>query len=61
MATINADVLIIGCGIAGGITALRLADAGIPVVLATRSQDPAESNTFWSQGGIIFEGQEDTP
>ena len=61
MATINADVLIIGCGIAGGITALRLADAGVPVVIATRSQDPAESNTFWSQGGIIFEGQEDTP
>ena len=61
MATINADVLIIGCGIAGGITALRLADAGVPVVIATRSQDPAESNTFWSQGGIIFEGQADTP
>lgn len=59
--TIHADVLVVGCGIAGGITALRLADAGIPVVLATRSQDPAESNTFWSQGGIIFEGFKDSP
>ena len=57
---IESDVLIIGSGIAGSIAALRLADAGIHVVIATRSTNPEESNTFYAQGGIIYKGKEDT-
>jgi len=53
------DVLIIGSGIAGGIAALQLAEAGIPVILATRSRHPQESNTYYAQGGIIYRGKED--
>lgn len=49
------DVLIIGCGIAGATTALALADAGVPVTVVTRGQKPQESNTYWAQGGIIYE------
>jgi choline dehydrogenase-like flavoprotein len=30
---IETDVLIIGCGVAGGTVALRLADTGMPVTL----------------------------
>ena len=37
---IETEVLIIGTGIAGSVTALQLADAGIDVTLATRARKP---------------------
>jgi L-aspartate oxidase len=55
------DVLVIGCGIAGSVAALQLADAGVPVTVVTRAARPEESNTFYAQGGIIYQGPEDTP
>src|SRR5438552_13482321 len=58
---ITTDVLIIGCGIAGGTAALKLADAGIDVTLVTRTYRPEESNTYYAQGGIIYEGVGDSP
>jgi len=58
---IQCDVLIIGCGVAGSIAALQLADAGIHVVVATRSSNPEESNTYYAQGGIVYEGKGDSP
>ena len=47
---IETDVLILGCGVAGGTVALRLADAGVPVTLVTRAADPRDSNTLWAPG-----------
>jgi L-aspartate oxidase len=58
---IETDVLVIGSGVAGSIAALQLADAGIQVVVATRSSNPEESNTFYAQGGIVYKGKEDSP
>ncbi|HVN41214.1 MAG TPA: L-aspartate oxidase [Steroidobacteraceae bacterium] len=58
---IESDVLILGCGIAGGTTALELADAGLDVLIVTRAAEIGESNTYWAQGGIIFKGDEDAP
>jgi L-aspartate oxidase len=58
---LETDVLIIGCGVAGGTVALQLADAGIPVTIVTRATDPHNSNTNLAQGGIIYQGQDDTP
>ena len=58
---IETDVLILGCGVAGGTVALCLADAGIPVTLVTRAADPHDSNTNLAQGGIIYKGHEDSP
>lgn len=55
------QVLIIGCGIAGGVAALQLADAGIPVTVITRTRQPQESNTYYAQGGIIYKGKQDSP
>lgn len=55
------DILIIGCGIAGGTAALKLADAGKQVILITRAEHSYESNTHYAQGGIIYTGKDDTP
>ena len=55
------DVLIIGSGIAGATTALKLADAGVAVTLVTRGEKPHNSNTYLAQGGIIYVGKGDTP
>ena len=55
------EVLVIGCGIAGGITALQLAEAGISVTLATLTLKPEESATYYAQGGIVFRGIQDSP
>jgi L-aspartate oxidase len=54
-------VLIIGTGIAGLTAAFSLASAGIRVLLVTKAADPADCNTSWAQGGIIYEGEGDTP
>ena len=53
--------LVIGTGIAGLTTAFCLASAGIRVLLVTKAADPKDCNTFWAQGGIIYEGENDTP
>lgn len=58
---IQTDVLIIGCGIAGATTALRLArNSSRHITLITREPDPHESNTRYAQGGIISCGPDDS-
>jgi L-aspartate oxidase len=59
--TIETEVLIIGCGIAGGTAAFSLAEQGIPVTVVTRTKDPKETNTYYAQGGIIYKGENDSP
>lgn len=54
------DVLIIGSGIAGCVSALTLAENNIAVTLITRASDPADSNTFQAQGGIAYRGENDS-
>lgn len=55
------DVLVLGSGIAGAATALRLArDEQRQVTVVTRTQDPEESNTRYAQGGIVARGPEDS-
>jgi L-aspartate oxidase len=57
---IQTEVLIIGCGIAGATTALRLArDPQRRITVVTRELDPQESNTRYAQGGIISRGPDD--
>lgn len=58
---LQTEVLIIGCGIAGGTAALQLADAGVPVTVVTRAREPQDSNTLYAQGGIIYTSPEDSP
>ncbi len=58
---VESDVLVLGCGIAGGTAALELAEAGLDVVIVTRAAQPEESNTYWAQGGIIYTAPDDSP
>ncbi len=58
---LQSDVLVLGCGIAGGTAALELAEAGLDVLVVSRADERAESNTYWAQGGIIFKGEADSP
>ncbi len=53
------DALVIGTGIAGGTTALRLAQAGLRVGVLTKAERPEESATYLAQGGIVFRGEGD--
>jgi L-aspartate oxidase len=58
---IETDILIIGSGIGGGTAALKLAQAGLRVMMITRARDPHNTNTAWAQGGIIYKGHDDKP
>jgi L-aspartate oxidase len=55
------DILIIGTGLAGCAAAWAAAKRNVEVTLLTRSSQPEESNTFWAQGGIIYQGENDSP
>ncbi|OYV97232.1 MAG: L-aspartate oxidase, partial [Acidobacteria bacterium 21-70-11] len=55
------DVLILGTGVAGLAAALTAARAGADVLLICRPSDPAATNTWRAQGGIIFRGEGDSP
>lgn len=59
--TIRTDVLVIGSGLAGCAAAWAAAQQGAEVIMITRAPRPEESNTFWAQGGIIYEGKNDSP
>src|ERR1044072_2516702 len=57
----NAEVLIIGCGIAGATAALRLArNPERQITIITRASDAHEANTRYAHGGIIGRGPDDT-
>lgn len=55
------DVLIVGSGLAGCAAAWAAAKRGAEVLMITRGEAPEDTNTFWAQGGIIYEGKNDSP
>jgi L-aspartate oxidase len=48
----EADVLVVGSGIAGCATALAAAREGADVLLVTKAERPEDAATDWAQGGI---------
>lgn len=48
--------LVIGSGIAGLSTALAAADRGLSVTVVSSAGKPNNTNTWFAQGGIIYEG-----
>ncbi|MBZ0288669.1 MAG: FAD-dependent oxidoreductase, partial [Anaerolineae bacterium] len=62
MDDIRTHTLIIGCGIAGAATALRLSDdPNHHVTIISRAPDPADNNSAWAQGGIVTRSLDDSP
>lgn len=55
------DVIIVGSGVAGTVCAHTLAEAGLSVGILNKNSDMLESNTYYAQGGIVYEGQGDSP
>ncbi|HPC83604.1 MAG TPA: L-aspartate oxidase [Thermoanaerobaculaceae bacterium] len=55
------QVLVLGTGVAGVSAALAAAEAGAEVLLVSREPDPATTNTWRAQGGIVFRGETDSP
>lgn len=52
------DVLIIGTGVAGLASAIKLAEKKIKVGIITRSKRPSDTNSWLAQGGIIYSDDE---
>jgi len=61
MAETRLRVLVIGCGIAGLTAAIHAWRRGHQVTVVTKTDDPAESNSSYAQGGIVYRGHEDSP
>ncbi len=60
-AEVRTDVLVIGCGIAGAVAALRLSqDEDLRLTVITSAQDAHEAATYYAQGGIIYRGPDDS-
>lgn len=57
----NPDVLIIGTGIAGLTAAITAKETGLSVLIISKADDIAETNTNYAQGGIIAWNEADTP
>ena len=57
----DADVLVIGSGLAGCAAALAAARGGARVLVLTKAGRLEESNTWYAQGGIIYQGADDSP
>ncbi len=52
---IQADVLVLGAGLAGMISALKCAESGLKVCLV----DGGDSASSWAQGGVVYRGPSD--
>ena len=55
MSRLEADVLVIGQGLAGAVSALRAAESGLKVLVLSSGQP----STSWAQGGIVYRGEGD--
>ncbi|MCX7907984.1 MAG: L-aspartate oxidase [Ignavibacteria bacterium] len=61
MEEIRTEILVIGSGVAGLISALTAADKGREVLIITKLPTLLSGNSPWAQGGIVFKGNNDSP
>lgn len=58
---IKTEILVIGSGVGGLISALTAAELGREVLIITKLPSLLSGNSPWAQGGIVFWGKDDTP
>ncbi len=55
MSSLDADVIIVGCGLAGAVAAAEAADAGARVLMLDQEgEQNLGGQAFWSLGGLMF-------
>ena len=54
------DILIIGVGLAGITAAITAAKSGKKIILITKTKTIVSGNTPWAQGGIVYQGLNDS-
>ncbi|TAL67783.1 MAG: L-aspartate oxidase [Bacteroidetes bacterium] len=55
------DILVIGSGLAGAISAITAADLGKKVTIITKTPELLSGSSAYAQGGIIYKGFMDSP
>jgi L-aspartate oxidase len=55
------EILVLGSGLSGCISAIAAADEGKQVTIITKTESLLGGNTPWAQGGIIYKGDDDSP
>ncbi len=58
---LKTDLLVIGSGLAGSVSAISAADRGISVVIISKTDDVLGGNTPRAQGGIIYKNSSESP
>jgi L-aspartate oxidase len=61
MSLVKTDILVIGTGLAGAIAAITAAENGAKVTVMTKTPVLMGGNTPYAQGGIVYEGMDDSP
>ena len=54
------DILIIGVGLAGMTAAITAAKSGKKITMLTKTQSLVSGNTPWAQGGVVYQGLNDS-
>ena len=57
----HTDILIIGLGLAGMTAAITAAKSGKKITIITKTKSLQSGNTPWAQGGIVYQGLNDSP
>ena len=55
------QILILGSGLAGALSAIIAAEKGFKVTIITKTNDLLSGSSKYAQGGIIYKGDNDTP
>ncbi len=55
MSAVQTQCLVLGSGVAGLSAAIRLAEAGVETTVITAAEQLTETNTWWAQGGIVYQ------